>query len=201
MKIKNIQKTAFLQNLMKSYSEGIYVDNATNRKLGRVGISYKEYKEKKEIGDPKRGHWEEFVDEDTGETMKIWRKNPTREEKKFLSEQKKKQKEESKKYQIALKKEKEIQKKYFPLSEKLFDLQNALKDKNKEYKQLERNQEEEVGYLYSQGKEKEAESLAQEYGKSFDSISKEIKELKDKIKILEPKVDKLHKELNAIWDY
>ena len=202
MKIKNIQKIAFLQNLEKAYSEGVYVDNATNRKLGRVGMSYKEYKEKKDIGDPKKGHWEDFVDEDTGEIVKMWVKNPTKkEEKEFLKKREKEIEKERKQYQIALEKEKEIKKEYFPLSEELFDLQSTLKDKNAEYKELERDQEEEIGHLYSQGKEKEAEALAQEYGEKFDSISKEIEELKNKIKILEPKVDKLHEELNAIWDY
>lgn len=111
MKIKNIQKEAFLSNLEKSYSEGVYVDNAQNRKLGRVGMSYKQYRE------------------------------------------------------------------------------------------LEMDQEEELGSLYAQGKDKEAEELAQKYGEQLGDLDSEINSLKSKIKELEPKVDKLHEELNSIWDY
>lgn len=202
MKIKNIQKEAFLSNLEKSYSEGVYVDNAQNRKLGRVGMSYKQYKEKVNVGNPDKGYWEEFVDEDTGEVVKMWVTKPTKkEEKEFLKKRKKEIEEEHKKYQIALKKEKEIQKKYFPLSEELFDLQSDLKDKLQQYRELEMDQEEELGPLYAQGKDKEAEELAQKYGEQLGDLDSEINSLKSKIKELEPKVDKLHEELNSIWDY
>ena len=33
MKIKNIQSIAFIKNLTKAYTEGIYADPAANRKL------------------------------------------------------------------------------------------------------------------------------------------------------------------------
>lgn len=33
----------YILNLQKAYTEGIYQDNSLNRKLGRVGMSYKEY--------------------------------------------------------------------------------------------------------------------------------------------------------------
>ena len=48
MKIKNIQKSAFLQNLTKAYTEGVYADTPANRKLGRVGMSYKEWTSKQQ---------------------------------------------------------------------------------------------------------------------------------------------------------
>ena len=46
MNIFNRQSTIFLQNLTKSYTEGVYSDTPANRKLGRVGMSYKQYTQK-----------------------------------------------------------------------------------------------------------------------------------------------------------
>ncbi len=48
MKIKNIQKSAFLQNLTKSYTGGVYADTLQNRKLGRVGRPYAHKEDAKE---------------------------------------------------------------------------------------------------------------------------------------------------------
>ena len=53
MEIKNIksnQKLVFLQNLTKAYTEGVYADTPANRKLGRVGMSYKEWTQKQQGG-------------------------------------------------------------------------------------------------------------------------------------------------------
>jgi len=41
-----IQQIAFLKNLEKAYTEGIYADTPANRKLGRVGMTYTAYAEK-----------------------------------------------------------------------------------------------------------------------------------------------------------
>lgn len=46
MKIKNIKAIAFIKNLEKAYTEGVYADTPANRKLGRVGMSYKEWTSK-----------------------------------------------------------------------------------------------------------------------------------------------------------
>ena len=35
-----------VKDLFKAYTEGIYADTPNNRKLGRVGMSYQEYKNK-----------------------------------------------------------------------------------------------------------------------------------------------------------
>ena len=51
----NIKKRIILNSfkithLIKAYTEGIYADTPANRKLGRVGMSYKEYEEKVKAG-------------------------------------------------------------------------------------------------------------------------------------------------------
>lgn len=48
MKIINIQKSAFLQNLTKSYTGGVYANTPQNRKLGRVGRPYAHKEDAKE---------------------------------------------------------------------------------------------------------------------------------------------------------
>lgn len=46
MKIVNLSKIAFIKNLEKAYTEGVYADTPANRKLGRVGMSYAQYAQK-----------------------------------------------------------------------------------------------------------------------------------------------------------
>jgi len=46
--IRNIQKIAFVKKVEKAYTEGVYADTPANRKLGRVGMSYKTTKKEKE---------------------------------------------------------------------------------------------------------------------------------------------------------
>ena len=46
MKITKTNEIAFIRNLTKAYTEGIYADTPANRKLGRVGMSYKEWTQK-----------------------------------------------------------------------------------------------------------------------------------------------------------
>jgi len=73
MKIVNKQPGAFLQNLVKSYTEGVYADTPANRKLGRVGMSYSQYKEKIEVA-PKEKTWDtmdSFYKKGTDE-KKLW---------------------------------------------------------------------------------------------------------------------------------
>ena len=52
MNIKDIKAIAFIKNLTKAYTEGVYADTPATRKLGRVGMSYAQYAEKiKQGGD------------------------------------------------------------------------------------------------------------------------------------------------------
>ena len=60
--------------------------------------------------------------------------------------------------------------------------------------------QEEVGALYVKGDEAKAEELAQEYGEKFNKLANEIDTLKKKIRELNPKVEKLQRELLKIWD-
>lgn len=43
---KKLNISTFI-SVSKAYTEGIYADTSTNRKLGRVGMTYAEYNNKK----------------------------------------------------------------------------------------------------------------------------------------------------------
>lgn len=147
--------------------------------------------------DGKNGHYEDFVDEDTGEIVTLWVADPDPEEEAKKAEL---AKAEHDKYVKHLEAEKKLRKTLDPLEDKLWGLNQDLKDKTREYRDLQIDQEEEVGALYVKGDEAAAEKLAQEYGDKFNKLADEIEQLKNKIKELNPKVEKLQRELLKIWD-
>ena len=147
--------------------------------------------------DGKNGHYEDFVDEDTGEIVTLWVADPDPEEEAKKAEL---AKAEHDKYVKHLEAEKKLRKTLDPLEDKLWGLNQDLKDKTREYRDLQIDQEEEVGGLYAKGDEAAAEKLAQEYGEKFNNVANEIDKLKKQIKELNPKVEKLQRELLKIWD-
>lgn len=147
--------------------------------------------------DGKNGHYEDFVDEDTGEIVTLWVADPDPEEEAKKAEL---AKAEHDKYVKHLEAEKKLRKTLDPLEDELWGLNQDLKDKTREYRDLQIDQEEEVGALYVKGDEAAAEKLAQEYGDKFNKLADEIEQLKNKIKELNPKVEKLQRELLKIWD-
>ena len=143
------------------------------------------------------GHYEDFVDEDTGEIVTLWVADPDPEEEAKKAEL---AKAEHDKYVKRLEAEKKLRKTLDPLEDKLWGLNQDLKDKTREYRDLQIDQEEEVGALYVKGDEAKAEELAQEYGEKFNKIADEIESIKKKIRELNPKVEKLQRKLLKIWD-
>lgn len=147
--------------------------------------------------DGKDGHYEDFVDPDTGEICTLWIDDieaAKEAEKALLASQ-----EEDRKYNEIIAKEKEIRKVLDPLEDQMYDLEGELKDLKREYRDLQIDHEEEVGGLYADGKFEEAEKLAQEYGVKFNKLEKQIKTIKNKISKLEPKIAKLQSQKWALW--
>jgi len=143
------------------------------------------------------GHYEDFVDEDTGEIVTLWVADPDPEEEAKKAEL---AKAEHDKYVKRLDAEKKLRKILDPLEDELWGLNQDLKDRTREYRDLQIDQEEEVGALYVKGDEAKAEELAQEYGEKFNKIADEIESIKKKIRELNPKVEKLQRKLLKIWD-
>jgi len=152
---------------------------------------------KESVKNGKGGHYEDFVDEETGDIVTLWVADPDPEDEAKKAEL---AKAEHDKYVKRLEAEKKLRKVLDPLEDKLWGLNQDLKDKTREYRDLQIDQEEEVGSLYVKGDETKAEELAQEYGEKFNKIADEIEHIKNQIKELNPKVEELQRELLTIWD-
>ena len=151
--------------------------------------------------DGKGGHYEDFVDPDTGEICTLWiddieaaKEKEKREEIARLARE-----EEDRKYNEIIAKEKEIRKELDPLEDQMYDLEGELKDLKREYRDLQIDHEEEVGALYADGKYEEGEKLAQEYGKKFNKLDKQIQSLEKKISKLYDKKERLWDKILNIW--
>lgn len=158
---------------------------------------YKYIKESSENG--KNGHWEDFVDEDTGEIVSMWVNDPTSEE----IETKEKEREADtrsyyEKQQQENAKRKEL--KLDELDDMVWSLETQLKDLNQEYRDLRTDMEEELGQLYSQGKEAEAEKLAQKYGDRENKIVKQQESLRKKLAATKKKRDNASSKFWKFYD-
>ena len=162
---------------------------------------YKYVKESAEDG--KNGHWEDFVDEDTGEIVTMWVNDPTPED---IAAKEKEREENTHSYYEKQQKENEMRKqlKLDELDDIVWDYEQQLKDLNREYRDLRMDMEEELGQLYSSGKEAEAEKLAQKYGKQENRITKEQESLRKKLASTKKKRDiassKFWKFYDKLWD-
>ena len=162
---------------------------------------YKYVKESAEDG--KNGHWEDFVDEDTGEIVTMWVNDPTPED---ITAKEKEREESARSYYEKQQKENEMRKqlKLDELDDVVWDYEQQLKDLNREYRDLRIDMEEELGQLYSSGKEAEAEKLAQKYGKQENRIAKEQESLRKKLASAKKKRDiassKFWKFYDKLWD-
>lgn len=162
---------------------------------------YKYIKESAE--DSKNGHWEDFVDEDTGEIVTMWVNDPTPED---IAAKEKEREENTHSYYEKQQKENEMRKqlKLDELDDIVWGYEQQLKDLNREYRDLRMDMEEELGQLYSSGKEAEAEKLAQKYGKQENRITKEQESLRKKLASAKKKRDiassKFWKFYDKLWD-
>ena len=151
--------------------------------------------------DGKNGHYEDFVDEDTGEIVTLWVDDPDPELEKLKWEAYEKEEAEvSKLRQKISEQEKDLVKQQEKLEDKLWEYEQNLKDCTRQYRQLQIDQEDELGQLYSSGKEAEGEEKAQEYGEQFNKLADEIESLKANIKKLQPQIAKIEDQRNKLWE-
>ena len=151
--------------------------------------------------DGKGGHYEDFVDEETGEIVTMWVKDPDPEIEKLKWEAY--YKEADKQFEIRKKikeQEKDLVKQQEKLEDELWGYEQDLKDTNRQYRQLQIDQEDELGQLYSSGNEKEAEEKAQEYGEQFNKLANKIESLKNKMKKIQPQIAKLEEQRDKLWE-
>ena len=158
---------------------------------------------KESAEDGKNGHRKDFVDEDTGEIVTMWVNDPTPED---IAAKEKEREENTRSYYEKQQKENEMRKqlKLDELDDIVWGYEQQLKDLNREYRDLRMDIEEELGQLYSSGKEAEAEKLAQKYGKQENRIAKEQESLRKKLASAKKKRDiassKFWKFYHKLWD-
>lgn len=149
------------------------------------------------------GHYEDFVDEDTGEVVQQWVEDETPEEEEArLKAEQEKQDRIQKQREARFQKEMEIRQKYDAIDNEYYSLKEDLRQLREERKSLEIDQEDELGQLYSAGKEAEAEAKAQEYGEQFNKIDEQLEEMRAKFNEVRNKwisaSSEKWKELNAL---
>lgn len=148
------------------------------------------------------GHWQDFIDEETGEIVTMWVDDPTPEE---LERQEEERRNALKSYLDKCDKERQAYKELNidSLEDQVWYMQQELKDLHDEYRQLQIDQEEELGPLYTDGKEAEAEKLAQKYGKQFNKNSKKQETLKKKLGMAQKRLNiarnKMWKIRSELW--
>lgn len=146
--------------------------------------------------DGKNGSYQEFVDADTGEIVKIWIDNPDPEEEARKAEQ---AKADTEAYWKKVELEKELRKKVDPIEDEYYATKDELKNLKQQYRDLQIDHEEEVGALYTNGKYKEGEKLSQKYGAQFNKLDKQIEKLEKKIAKLYDKKEKIWNQILEIW--
>lgn len=142
------------------------------------------------------GQYKEFVDEDTGEVIKIWVEDPDPEE---LERKLDMAKDENDDFMEKWAKERELRKKVEPYEDEQWDLESELKDLQYKLRSLRVDQEEEIGGLYSQGKYEEGDKLAQEYGAEFNKIEKRMEVIKKRLKKLETLIEPYYDKIHDLW--
>lgn len=156
---------------------------------------------KESAEDGKNGHWQEFVDEDTGEIVTMWVKDPDPELEKLKWEAYENEQDKQRQLRKKIKEqEKDLVKHQEKLEDELWRYEQELKDANRNYRQLQIDMEDELGQFYSSGKEKEGEEKAQEYGDQFNKLADEIEDLKNKIKKIQPQIAKLEEQRDKLWE-
>lgn len=151
--------------------------------------------------DSKGGHDETFVDPDTGEIVTMWVNDPDPELEKLKWEAYEKEEAEATKLREKIREqEKNLVKQQEKLEDKLWEYEQDLKDCTRQYRQLQIDQEDELGQLYSSGKEVEGEEKAQEYGEQFNKLADEIESLKTNIKKLQPQIAKIEAQRDKLWE-
>lgn len=178
--------------------KGIYVDNPENRRLNRVGQTYGG---KKEVDKPATKYYtevdEEFVDEDTGDIIKMKRQGITDEGRKALEGV---LKEVKAKHIDAIQTQNEVTNtlydKWTTLELKLSELKTSVKDLSDDKIEFEVDMEEE----YGKAPIEEHDSIGNKYGEVFNEIKEHEKILHEEISKTQPLVEAAHEEYTEARD-
>lgn len=150
-------------------------------------------------GEESKGHWVEYIDDDTGEIIKYWKDDEPND---YTIDADNDDAEYWEEYERRREKAASLKDEYLTLFSEINSVQSEINDISFNIKQLYIDQEEEIGQLFSQGKHEEAEELAQTYGEDLDDLTKQKKVLNKKLAELNKKIEAVEEKIDAIMgDY
>lgn len=141
--------------------------------------------------------WQYGVDFSTGDTIKYW---VSQEAKSLPKDAIEWLEEDPDEYYKKIEQEKKLQKKLEKWEDKYDSLDDELKDNKRQLKELRIDMEEELGHLYSDGKEDRAEEKAQEYGQEIENLEVEIFRIKKEMDNCQKQIEAISEEILYIWD-
>ena len=154
---------------------------------------------KEYVEDGKNGHWEEFVDEETGELVTLWREDKPEEIVKAVKEATPEELQKLKEMRKAFDK---IDDEWWAVKDELSNAKDNLKSLKSELRELQYGMEDEIGGATT---DEERDKLGNKYGEELDilqnKIEKKLKQIEKLTKKKEALRDKVDKASNKLYEY
>lgn len=146
---------------------------------------------KENYKDEKQGHYEDFVDEDTGEIVTLWVDDKPEQ---IIKAVKEATPEELQKLKELRKQEDEIDAKWWSIRDEIDNQKDELKSLKAELRELQYGMEDEIGQAKT---DEERDNLGNEYGEKIENTQENIKKIINSIKSLNKKLDDVDDQLRS----
>lgn len=154
---------------------------------------------KESAEDGKNGHWEEFVDEETGELVTLWREDKPEEIVKAVKEATPEELQKLKEIRKAFDK---IDDEWWAVKDELSNAKDDLKSLKSELRELQYGMEDEIGAATT---DEERDKLGNKYGEELEEVQNKIRETIANIEKLTKKKEDVRNKLddasNKLYDY
>ena len=146
---------------------------------------------KESYKDEKHGHYEDFVDEDTGEIVTLWVDDKPEQ---IIKAVKEATPEELQKLKELRKQEDEIDAKWWSIRDEIDNQKDELKSLKAELRELQYGMEDEIGQAKT---DEERDNLGNEYGEKIENTQENIRKIINNIKSLNKKLDDVDNKLRS----
>ena len=154
---------------------------------------------KESVEDGKNGHWDEFVDEETGELVTLWREDKPEEIVKAVKEATPEELQKLKDLRKAFDK---IDDEWWSVKDELSNEKDNLKSLKSELRELQYGMEDEIGAATN---DEERDKLGNKYGEELEEVQNKIRETIANIEKLTKKKEDVRNKLddasNKLYDY
>lgn len=146
---------------------------------------------KESYKDKKQGHYEDFVDEDTGEIVTLWVDDKPEQ---IIKAVKEATPEELQKLKELRKQEDEIDAKWWSIRDDIDNQKDELKSLKAELRELQYGMEDEIGQAKT---DEERDNLGNEYGEKIENTQENIRKIINNIKSLNKKLNDVDDQLRS----